>query len=152
MRYYRFLLGFLSAFAFLGCAVFSSISTSSQSLDSVSTSVSAALNSISRSVSSISRSSPGSQAKSETYQKDIEVLVSFYASHPEMAEFMEADIAKIAERHGILDWQSYDRTYTSIGRGLRKAGFTQSQVEELAKASCPGKEKLVDAILEGYGI
>lgn len=150
-----FLTAGLLAFAIQNCAVFNSVSTASQSLDSVSTSlnsVSKSIGSISRSLGSISDSSsaPEKEEKAALYRKDVESLVSLYGKNAELVESMEDDIARIANQNGILNWREYKGTYSAIGAGLKSAGYSQEDVLKISKLSCPGKEELQDAILEGY--
>lgn len=136
------------------CAAFSSLSTSSQSLDSVSNSVSTLLASVSKSVGSLSKSSKSSaeDEKAAHYSRDVEILVSLYTQEDAMGQEMEEDLNRLAGKNGILDWRQERTTYTAIGSGLKLAGYSRSQVEELVAKSCPKKPELQDAILEGYGI
>lgn len=145
----------IALFSLHNCAVFNSISTASQSLDSVSTSlnsISRSLNSISKSVMSISVSSSGGEEKEKTalYNKDVKTLVSLYSRDANRMEDLESDIARIAEKNGVLNWQEYRGTYSSIGSGLKSAGYSLEEVQEISRLSCPGKEELQTAILEGY--
>lgn len=136
---------------FYGCAISQSISTSvSQSADSISASVSTALNSISRSVGSISRSLSGGSGQSQLYEKDVETLVSFYATQPEKAVFMEEDIARIANEHGILNWKSYYGTYYSVGKGLKSVGISEKELESLLDTAFSNREELKTIVFNGY--
>jgi hypothetical protein len=133
------------------CAIFSSISTSSQSLDSISTSVASVLGSISKSLGSISKSSaPKDDNKSSIYRKDVETIVSLYAKDKELLVTLEDDLARIAEKNGIVSWREYRGTYTAFGSGLKRAGYSLEEVQEISQLSCPGKPELTDAILEGF--
>jgi hypothetical protein len=137
------------------CAIFSSISTSSQSADSISTSVTSILGSISKSVSSISKSStPDKKDEEEAshYRKDVETLVSISTQDTNLVLNLEEDIERLARNNGVLDWRQKRVTYTAFGSGLRIAGYTSSQVQEILASSCPDKPEVQDAILEGYNI
>ncbi|MCC5816623.1 MAG: putative lipoprotein [Leptospira sp.] len=148
---YMSILSLCLAFGITNCAIFSSISTASQSLDSISTSVASVLGSISKSLGSISKSSaPKDDEKSSIYRKDVETIVSLYAKDQELLVTLEDDIARIAEKNGIVSWREYRGTYTAFGSGLKQAGYSLDEVREITQISCPEKPELADAILEGF--
>ncbi|MCB1189668.1 MAG: putative lipoprotein [Leptospiraceae bacterium] len=107
---------------FQNCSIVTSISNSSDSLNSISNSViklSDSVNSLSRSISSISGSLKGNKPES-LYKTDVRDITALYAKDGLEGNFQK-DISKIALKHGISDWEAYPATYIAIGEGLRKA-------------------------------
>lgn len=144
-------LTFALAFGLSNCAIFTSISTASQSLDSLSTSVASVLGSISKSLGSVSKSSaPKDDEKASVYRKDVTALVSLYSKDKELLSSLEDDMSRIAEKNGIVQWREYRGTYTAFGSGLKDAGYSLDEVKEITQISCPEKPELVEAILEGF--
>jgi hypothetical protein len=139
----------LLAFAIGNCT------TISNSLDSASASLSKsmsdALNSISGSASSLSRSSKGTADEATRYESDVEVLVSLSAQNEDQISHLDKDLQRIAYRNGIVDWKEYRGTYTSIGSGLKMAGYSKSEFQTVL-APFENRPEIRSAILEGYGI
>lgn len=149
------ILAFVFTLGSSGCVIFSSISTSSQSLDSISTSVTSILGSISSSVASISKSStPDKKGEEDTshYSKDVETLVSISSQDNHLVLNLEKDIERLARINGVVDWRQKRTTYTAFGSGLRIAGYSSSQVQMILSSSCPDKPEVQEAILEGFRI
>jgi hypothetical protein len=46
---------------------------------------------------------------------------------------LRTEIGKLAEKHGISDWEANESTYRGIGEGLGKAGYRQVEVDAFKK-------------------
>jgi hypothetical protein len=60
----------------------------------------------------------------------------------------ERDLAKIAQKRGISDWEQDEQTYLGIGRGLKKAGVSGKRYESLVaqlKGPNPDSAKWIQA-------
>lgn len=139
----------LLAFALSNCATISNSADSASA--SISKSMSEALSSISNSASSLSRSSKGSAEEAARFESDVEILVSISAKQNDTISQLDKDIQRIAYRNGIVDWKEYRGTYTSIGSGLRLAGYNNNDLQNVL-ASFENRPEIKTAILEGYGI
>ena len=137
-RYFMTLL--LSAALLSGCSISHSVSSSSDS---------------SRSISRSSTSSSGPEVSDETkkaYVKDVETYVAAIGRSDIGPEEFMRGIGSIAKRHAITDWESYDFTYTAIGKGLKKARLSKDEIDTLPylKPLVAGDAKRLGLIKKGY--
>ena len=109
MRSYAVVFVGLSAVVLAGC----SISASSVSSWSLSKSV----RSSSHSSDSSSSSSPG--AAEEAYREDVSDYTRAYVKSGGDFRAFQSDLARLAEEHGITNWEENPATYAAIGEGSR---------------------------------
>jgi hypothetical protein len=96
-----------------GCAMSRSSSRSFASLASV------------WSVSKSFQSSSGrgkSANLDEEYARDLAALSATFVDSPGPEAALVRDVTRVAEIHGITDWESVDATWLGIGAGLRGRG------------------------------
>ena len=135
-----------------GCFIFNSINNSSESSfkssDSVK-SISTSIRSISKSISSISTSSSkkAKAARLEYYKSDISETTAMHLKAGMEDEAFRYDLARVALKHGISNWQAETFTYLGIGEGLKKAGFTPAMLEKVTGEVNPEVNLL---IAKGY--
>ncbi len=138
------------------CAVFTSISnaldststalgSASDSLESVSTSVRSLSNSLASSSESFA-SDDDDEEEATNYRRDIRVLTASYLTDGVSADGVEfrRDLGRVAERHGVSDWESNPSTYEAIGAGLRQAGIDRRQISERFAGTHPKALKLME--------
>lgn len=65
-------------------------------------------------------------------------------------KFFEADISRIAFRHGITNWESEEFTYLGIGEGLRKAELPEKELSRIASELSDGNKLIEKLIHQGY--
>ena len=130
----------LSAVVLAGC----SISASSVSSWSLSKSV----RSSSRSSDSSSSSSPG--AAEEAYREDVSDYTRAYVKSGGDFRAFQSDLARLAEEHGITNWEENLLTYTAIGEGLGSAKVSDAELMAYKRNLSRGDPKKGDAIQEGY--
>lgn len=142
LRFYRNIHLLLIAMALFisGCSISHSVSSSSDS---------------SRSISRSSNSSSGPKVSEETrkaYVKDISTYADAIGGSRISGDDFMRGISKIAKKHGISDWESYKYTYIGIGKGLKAAGISRAQLQDLSylKGLLSGNEKRLDYIKQGY--
>ena len=139
----------LSFLFYYNCAVFSSISQSSQSVQSISTSlssISTSLNSISSSLGSISKSSSSDKKEKEAlYQKDVKDLTYLIVKSNENSDFT-SEVQNLAYKYGFYDWKNNESTFIGIGQGLKKAGISRKDFLEVSKGIANRKQH--SALLE----
>lgn len=142
---------------FTACSISTSLDWMSDSSKRFSNSVSDSLESISDSVGSISRSisrssgSGGDEAASLRYQMDIRTFTAAYiqSGGASRTEYLR-DMGRIAEKHGITDWESEPATYVSVGEGLRKAGVSGDQYSTFEKSLGGVSPELRRLLRSGY--
>jgi hypothetical protein len=130
----------LSAVVLAGC----SISASSVSSWSLSKSV----RSSSRSSDSSSSSSPG--AAEEAYREDVSDYTRAYVKSGGDFRAFQSDLARIAEEHGITNWEENLLTYTAIGEGLGSAKVSDAELMAYKRNLSRGDPEKADAIQKGY--
>ena len=137
----RALLGLTAALVsapLLGC----SVSVSSWSL-------SKSVRSSSHSSDSSSASSPG--AAEEAYREDVSDYTRAYAkSGGSDFRIFQADLAHLAEEHGITNWEENTSTYTAIGEGLGRAKVSDAELMAYKRTLGAGDASKADAIQKGY--
>lgn len=134
--------------ALSGC----SFSTSSESFYDSSKSSSDSSESVSDSASSpFKSSSDSSLTERQRYERDVrDYTAEFVKSSSADMETFRVRMGKLAEKHGISNWEEDKSTYLAIGRGLRKASLSKPQYEAF-KASLTGSQSLkMQYIQEGY--
>lgn len=136
----------------LHCAMsqsLNSVSTSSQSLNSVSEALNS-VSSISTSLSSIS-GSVTSAAKSRvvSYESDVETLTYLFIQSGKNHSF-SYEIQQIGLEHGITMWQQEASSYLGIGRGLRKAGLKQNDLDSFFQKAKFENPQIIRLVQKGY--
>ena len=140
MRSYAVVFVGLSAVVLAGC----SISASSVSSWSLSKSV----RSSSHSSDSSSSSSPG--AAEEAYREDVSDYTRAYVKSGGDFRAFQSDLARLAEEHGITNWEENLLTYTAIGEGLGSAKVSDAELMAYKRNLSRGDPKKADAIQKGY--
>jgi hypothetical protein len=120
----------------LGCG---SLSKSSKSISK----------SISKSVSSPFASSSRSSSPEKAYREDVRDFTAAHVQSGGNAADLRREIATLAERHGITDWESNESTYRGIGAGLGKAGYRQVEVDAF-KNNLTSNEEQAEWLQRGY--
>ena len=121
LKNYKIVYSLLMCLVFMvsGCSISDSISSSSDS---------------SRSISRSSTSSSGPEVSEETrkaYVNDVSTYTEAVAESAVTADDFMRGLSKIAQKHGISDWESYEYTFKAIGQGLKEAGIPKDQVKDL---------------------
>jgi hypothetical protein len=108
--------------------------------------------SISDSVKSSSDSSSSSSPanKEAAYQNDVRDYTYAYFITGGDVDTFRADIGKIAQRHGITNWEADTGTYVGIGEGLGKANATTLQLQAFQQNLCGGDAAKMKAMQRGY--
>jgi hypothetical protein len=124
--------------ALVGC----SVSASSWSLSKSSRSGS-------RSSDSSSSSSPG--APERAYHDDVADYTRAYArSGSGDPSGFQTDIARLAQEHGITNWEENPTTYTAIGEGLGSAQVSEAELMAYKRNLCGGDASKEAALQSGY--
>ncbi len=111
---------------------------------------------LSKSSSSPSKSSSGDEKAEKEYQQtyvnEVMLFTDNMAHTQTGANEFYRGLARIAERHGISDWETLENTYIAIGRGLKKAGLEEDKLYTLPLLSelMSPRPKMMKYILKGY--
>ncbi len=133
--------GLLFAVLLSGCSFSDSSKSSSASSKSISDSAS----------SPFLMSSDSSATERERYEKDVADYTSeFVKSTRGDMESFRVKMGKLAEKHGISNWEEDKSTYIAIGKGLRKAGLSKPQYEAFKNSLGNSEPRKMDYIEEGY--
>jgi len=61
------------------------------------------------------------------YARDLAAVSATFVDTPVREAALVRDVTRVAEVHGISDWESVDATWLGIGTGLRQAGMSEPQ-------------------------
>jgi hypothetical protein len=112
--------------------------------------------SLSRSVRSSSRASDSSSSSSpgaaeRAYRDDVaDYTRAFAKSRRGDFQGFQADLAHLAEEHGITNWQENRATYLAIGEGLGSAGVSEAELMAYKRNLSGGDAEKAAAIQEGF--
>src|SRR6266478_6481985 len=112
-------------------------------------SLSKSVRSSSHSSDSSSSSSPG--AAERAYREDVsDYTHAFAKSHGGDFAGFQADLARLAEEHGITNWEENPATYTAIGEGLGSAEVSDAELMAYKRNLSGGDARKADLIQQGY--
>jgi hypothetical protein len=80
-------------------------------------------------VSSPFISSSKSSSPEAAYREDVRDYTAAHLQSGGTVDELRRQIGKLAEKHGITDWENNESTFRAIGAGLAKAGYRQVQVD-----------------------
>lgn len=122
----------------------------SYSSKSLSDSVESSSGSVASVSGSLSSSSPG--AAERAYKADVRDYTTAYVATGTSAnaQTFQADLAHLAEKHGITDWESNMATYVAIGEGLGKAKVNEAQLLAYKRSLGRSDPAKMQAIQQGY--
>ena len=87
---------------------------------------------------------------SSSYREDIRVTTVAAVENGEPTDEFVRDVGRVAEQHGIADWEAAPDTFVAIGKGLREAGASEAEVDAFLKAMGYGDGEQVDLAREGW--
>lgn len=112
-------------------------------------SISASSESISKSISSPSESLSASSSPEDRYKAEVRDFTAAHVQQGGSAEVLLREIGKIAQRHGVTNWENDEDTYRAIGAGLAKAEKNQSEVNAY-KANLTQTTAQAEWLQKGY--
>jgi hypothetical protein len=115
--------------------------------------ISASSTSLSKSSRSSSNSSSSSSpgAAERAYREDVSDYTRAYAkSGGGDFRTFQGDLAKLAEKHGITNWEANPATYTAIGEGLGRAEVSDAELMAYKRNLSAGDPDKAKAIQTGY--
>jgi len=95
-------------------------------------------------------SSDSSATEQEKYENEVaDYTAEFVTSSSGDLDSFRKQMTKLAEDHGITNWESDLTTYKSIGRGLKKAHLGDPQISAFAESFSENDPMKKQAIEEG---
>ena len=67
----------------------------------------------------------------QEYARDLAAVSATFVDVPGQEAALVRDVTRVAEVHGISDWESVDSTWLGIGVGLRHSGMSEPQAVAL---------------------
>ena len=116
------------------CVVFESLGSVSTSVNSISNllgSISDSLKSIS---SSLESSSGDDKKTSEIYFGEVRSLTAMAVRENMPSADYLAELSKTARLHGVVDWAGTPATVVAMGEGIRDAGVSAEQYNQLRQS------------------
>lgn len=137
----------LSGLLSSGCqAIWASITSPSDWIAGSSKSISGSIQSISRS----SGSGGGSSTADERYRRDVRVFAAAFAGTEGSSDDFLRGVGRIAESHGLSDWESEPATLLAIGEGLRDAGVDAAGMQHLRSTLSGVDPADVSLVMDGW--
>lgn len=82
---------------------------------------------------SFSNSLSRSSSREAAYREDVRDYTAAHLQSGGTIDELRRQIASLAAKHGITDWENNESTFRAIGAGLAKAGYRQVQVDAFKK-------------------
>jgi hypothetical protein len=112
-------------------------------------SISKSIESSSDIISSPIKSSSNSSSPEDEYENDVRDYTAAYLKSGGDASKLEENIAPIAEKRGVSDWEESESTYQGIGAGLAKAKLNQAELDAY-KQNIAADEEQAQWMQKGY--
>lgn len=75
-------------------------------------------------------SSPDGESQAQRlYAEDVRLAARVWGSSAGSPDGFAREVGRIAERHGLTDWEGDPTTRTAVRTGLREAGLSEAEVE-----------------------
>jgi hypothetical protein len=97
-----------------------------------------------------SSKSSGGDEEDAAYRRDVTSLTFAYLEAGEAGGDLLRDLTRVAEQHGITDWEASPVTFVAIGAGLRQGGIDAGSVDAFAQRHFGGNPEILGLLLEGY--
>ncbi len=94
-------------------------------------------------------SSSRSSSPEAAYREDVSDYTAAHLQSAGTPDELRRQIGKLAEKHGITDWEHNQSTFRAVGQGLAKAGYKQVQVDAF-KNNLGKTPEQAEWIQEGY--
>lgn len=95
-------------------------------------------------------SSDSSASDQEKFEGDVaDYTAEFVTSSAGTIDSFRNQLTKIAQDHGITNWESSPSTYMAIGRGLKKANLGSPQISAFTESLSGNDPMKKQAIIDG---
>ena len=107
--------------------------------------------SISDSIGSSSDSSASSsRGRDVGYQDDVRDFTAAWVKSGGQVDAFQSEIATLARKHGISDWESSKATWVGVGAGLRRGGVAGTPFETYKQNLTSGDTQRMGWLQSGY--
>jgi hypothetical protein len=107
--------------------------------------------SISDSIGSSSDSSASSsRGRDAGYQEDVRDFTAAWVKSGGQVDAFQSEIAGLAKKHGISDWENSKATWVGVGAGLRRGGVAGTPFETYKQNLTGGDSQRMGWLQSGY--
>jgi hypothetical protein len=107
--------------------------------------------SISDSIGSSSESSASSsRSRTAAYPDDVRDFTAAWAKSGGQSDQFQSEIARLAGKHGISDWENNKATWVGVGAGLRQGGVAGTPFETYKQNLTGGDADRMSWLQQGY--
>jgi hypothetical protein len=107
--------------------------------------------SISDSIGSSSDSSASSsRSRSAAYQDDVRDFAAAWDKSGGQYDEFQSQVARLASKHGISDWENNKATWVGVGAGLRRGGVAGTPFETYKQNLTGGDADRMSWLQQGY--
>jgi len=100
--------------------------------------------------SSGSDSSARIGVREEVYRDDVRLASRSFVEQGRSVNSFLREVGRIAERHGLTDWESNPATFSALGEGLAEADVSESDLETFLDDLGQDRPRARDLVEEGY--
>lgn len=105
--------------------------------------------SISKSISSPLESSSRSSSPGDAYREEVRDFTAAYLTSGGDPSHLLDEVATVARKNGVTDWERNEDTFRGIGAGMAKAGKKQAELDAY-KRTIAGDEQQARWMQSGY--
>ena len=139
------------ALALCGCqTLWNSITSPFDWISGTGESISNSLRGLSVYSGSDSGSSGSGGGAGTGYRRDVRTFAAHFAREGGSRDDFLRGIGRVAESHGVSDWEGRPETLRAIGAGLREAGVSRAEVEALGPRASGADPRVATLVLEGW--
>ena len=118
------------------------------SISASSISISDSVGSVSGSISESSASS--SRSRETDYQNDVRDYTAAYVKSGGRYESFQSELATLARKQGISDWENSKATWVGVGEGLKRGGVTGVAYDTYKQNLTSGDAQKMTWVQSGY--
>jgi hypothetical protein len=100
-------------------------------------------------ISSPFKSSSNSSSPEDDYKNDVRDFTAAFLRSGGDASRLKQEVATVAEKHGVSDWEDNSSTFEGLGEGLRKAGLSGAELDAY-KRNLASNEEQAGWMQDGY--
>lgn len=107
--------------------------------------------SISDSIGSSSDSSASSsRGRDVGYQDDVRDFTAAWVKSGGQVDAFQSELASLARKHGVSDWENSKATWVGVGAGLRRGGVAGTPFETYRQNLTGGDSERIGWLQSGY--
>ena len=100
--------------------------------------------------SSSDSSASSSRTRASEYQDDVRDYTAAYVKSGGQYDTFQSEVARLAKKHGISDWENDKATWVGVGAGLRRGGVAGVPFETYKQNLTSGDTQKMSWLQTGY--